>query len=322
MVPNYHRENPKPEGQAGTSTQRKTRGTEGRHRHLALGTQGAAICFCTIPDHPAPSKSFNLCDIFSCAFFAFLGKVSSKRPQNNLTKVPCRKNFTKQIDKNPMSVSPRCFLTVAFWECFSARGVHKHHKKRVCRSSCRQNIQCRISLDFVIAFLGISRQRGVRGGAAAGRGLGKIMYLMLSSVLASDPPTRHGGVRFFVYGRPLVPQAPTFTLAQAPPAGTSRLEVGRKGKTPNPKPERPGRQASQDGPTFSGSKKAPEAVFERAIEVPPWRKKCNRLPTPHCPCSCPDWFGVAGFHYPDPSDWSQQPDWYNNSDNYELTDVT
>jgi hypothetical protein len=30
MAPNYRRDNPKPEGQAGTPAQRKTRGTEGR----------------------------------------------------------------------------------------------------------------------------------------------------------------------------------------------------------------------------------------------------------------------------------------------------
>jgi hypothetical protein len=37
-------------------------------------------------------------------------------------------------------------------------------------------------------------------------------------------------------------------------------------------------------------------------------------------------FGVAqlhaGFQYPDPSHWSQQLDWYDEVDNYELTDVT
>jgi hypothetical protein len=50
-----------------------------------------------------------------------------------------------------------------------------------------------------------------------------------------------------------------------------------------------------------------------------------RLLSPHRPCSRPDWFGVAqihaGFQYPDPSHWSQQPDWYNIGDNYELKDV-
>jgi hypothetical protein len=36
-----------------------------------------------------------------------------------------------------------------------------------------------------------------------------------------------------------------------------------------------------------------------------------------------DWFGVAqrhkGLQYPDLIHWSQQPDWVNNDDNYELT---
>ena len=38
-----------------------------------------------------------------------------------------------------------------------------------------------------------------------------------------------------------------------------------------------------------------------------------------------DWFGLAqrhkGLQYPDLSHWSQQPDWVNNDDNCDLTDV-
>ena len=49
----------------------------------------------------------------------------------------------------------------------------------------------------------------------------------------------------------------------------------------------------------------------------------NPLLSPHRPCYRPDWFGVAhihvGFQCPDPSHWSQQPGWYNNDDNYVLT---
>jgi hypothetical protein len=51
-----------------------------------------------------------------------------------------------------------------------------------------------------------------------------------------------------------------------------------------------------------------------------------RLLTPQRPHSRPDWFGVAQVHadfqYPGPSHWSQQLDWYDDVDNYELTDVT
>jgi hypothetical protein len=42
MAPNYHRENPEPEGQAGTPAQRKTRGTEGRQAGRQISNKDAS----------------------------------------------------------------------------------------------------------------------------------------------------------------------------------------------------------------------------------------------------------------------------------------
>jgi hypothetical protein len=118
------------------------------------------------------------------------------------------KTFPKISTSTSMSVFPRLFLFYRIFGCFSAMGVQKHYKKRFAKKSLRKCFTKQSTKSPKPTF---SRFCYYVFGRFSVRGVQK-QDLKLSKkksnpspFLAFDPPTHHGGHRFFFNWRLAAP---------------------------------------------------------------------------------------------------------------------
>jgi hypothetical protein len=143
----------------------------------------------------------------------FLGKGSSKTPQKYFYKKSMSKNIRKKID---VTFSSAFFCFIAFSGVFQRREFKDTTKNVVKKKSCRKVFTKESTknskptfLDFFYHVFGHFSMRGVQKHDKKYRKNKSDP----SPFSHSDPPTHHGGHRFF-FCRPLGHQAGTRTRAR------------------------------------------------------------------------------------------------------------
>ena len=102
-----------------------------------------------------------------------------------------------------MSVFPRFFWFYRVFGCFSAMGVQKHHKKRFAKKSCRKVFTKSSTKNPKPTFLGLFYHVFGRFSVRGAQNTTQIYRKNKSDPIPfsySDPPTHHGGHRFFFAG--------------------------------------------------------------------------------------------------------------------------
>jgi hypothetical protein len=160
------------------------------------------------PTHPPPDFFF-LDIFFKVHFWAFLGKGSSKTPQKYFYKRSMSKKIQKFRQKFRCQFFLDFFCFIAFSDVFQ-RWEFKNTTKNVTKKSCRKFLYKKSDKKsktdfFLIFFYHVFGRFSMRGVQKHDKKYRKNKSDP-SPFSYSDPPTHHGGPRFFLVAGPLRPR--------------------------------------------------------------------------------------------------------------------